>query len=204
MARWADFHPDLRVHVPGCPEPLLDQELARAAALFFRRSKLWTAWLEPIATAGSLTTYDLEVPEDAEVVALRKATLNGQVLPLGSYRLVSNNPERGRAGERALISADPQAVTLLHQVPSRSVLEVEAVLTVAEGAGGIPDALANAYREAIVAGARYRLHRIPGPLYQPEAAKAAGAEFEQALASDQASGWLGRVGQVPRTRVAWC
>jgi len=204
MARWADFHPDLLVHVPGCPEPLLDQELARAAALFFRRSKLWTAWLEPIATAGSLTTYDLEVPEDAEVVALRKATLNGQVLPLGSYRLVSNNPERAPGAERVLLSTEPAAVTLPSVQAPKSVLDIEAVLTVAPQAKGLPDALANAYREAIVAGARYRLHRIPGPLYQPEAAKAARAEFEQALASDQASGWLGRVGQVPRTRVAWC
>lgn len=204
MARWADFHPDLLVHVPGCPEPLLDQELARAAALFFRRSKLWTAWLEPIATAGSLTTYDLEVPEDAEVVALRKATLNGQVLPLGSYRLVSNNPERAQGAERVLLSTEPAAVTLLSVQAPKSVLDIEAVLTVAPQAEGLPDALANAYREGIVAGARYRLHRIPGLLYQPEAAKAARAEFEQALASDQASGWLGRVGQVPRTRVAWC
>jgi len=204
MARWADFHPDVLAHVAGCPEPLLNQELARAATAFFVRTKLWTAWLEPMATAGNLVSYALEPPEDAEIVALRKATLNGEVLPLASYRLVARNPERLRSGARALLGAEAATVTLLAVQPPKSTLEVEAVLTVAANAQGLPDPLAARFREAIVAGARARLHRIPGPLLQPEAARLAQAEFEHALDAEQARGWLGRIGQVPRARVAWC
>ena len=36
MATWSDLHPDVLPYVPGCPDPVLDQEIRQAAVEFFR------------------------------------------------------------------------------------------------------------------------------------------------------------------------
>ncbi|NCX62164.1 MAG: hypothetical protein EBW84_05460, partial [Betaproteobacteria bacterium] len=101
MAIWSDFHSDVAHHVPGCPNPLLDQALCRSAAAFFRRTKAWTVWLEPITMASSLQTYELEAPEDTDIVTIQKATLNSHELPVAAFRLLPKSPQSPTMRERA-------------------------------------------------------------------------------------------------------
>ncbi len=204
MAIWSDFHSDVAHHVPGCPNPLLDQALCRSAAAFFRRAKVWTVWLEPITMAGSLQTYELEPPEDTDIVTIQKATLNGHELPVAAFRLLSKNPQSQTMRERALISTDRSTVSVLLAQPAKTKLEIQAVITVSQEARGLPDLHATFYREPIVAGALFRLHRVPGPFYNAQAAKEALQAYEQAVAREQTQSFQGPLGQMPRAAVGWC
>jgi hypothetical protein len=204
VAIWSDFHSDVAHQVPGCPNPLLDQALCRSAADFFRRTKAWTVWLEPITMAGSLQTYELEAPEETDIVSLQKATLNGHELPLAAFRLLSKNPQCQTMRERALISTDRSTVSVLMAQPAKTKLEIQAVITVSQEAKGLPDFHATFYREPIVAGALHRLLRIPGPFYNAQAAKEAFQAYEEALAREQTQSFQGPLGQMPRAAVGWC
>jgi hypothetical protein len=204
VAIWSDFHSDVAHHVPGCPNPLLDQALCRSAAAFFRRAKVWTVWLEPITMAGSLQTYELEPPEDTDIVTIQKATLNGHELPVAAFRLLSKNPQSQTMRERALISTDRSTVSVLLAQPAKTKLEIQAVITVSQEARGLPDLHATFYREPIVAGALFRLHRVPGPFYNAQAAKEALQAYEQAVAREQTQSFQGPLGQMPRAAVGWC
>ena len=204
MAIWSDFHSDVAHHVPGCPNPLLDQALCRSAAAFFRRAKVWTVWLEPITMAGSLQTYELEPPEDTDIVTIQKATLNGHELPVAAFRLLTKNPQSQTMRERALISTDRSTVSVLVAQPSKTKLEIQVVITVSQDAKGLPDLHATFYREPIVAGALHRLLRVPGPFYNAQAAKEALQAYEEALAREQTQSFQGPLGQMPRAAVGWC
>ena len=204
MAIWSDFHSDVAHHVPGCPNPLLDQALCRSAAAFFRRTKAWTVWLEPITMAASLQTYELEAPEDTDIVTIQKATLNGHELPVAAFRLLSKNPQSQTMRERALISTDRSTVSVLLAQPAKTKLEIQVVITVSQDAKGLPDLHATFYREPIVAGALHRLLRVPGPFYNAQAAKEALQAYEEALAREQTQSFQGPLGQMPRAAVGWC
>ena len=204
MAIWSDFHSGVAHHVPGCPNPLLDQALCRSAAAFFRRAKVWTVWLEPITMASSLQTYELEAPEDTDIVSLQKATLNGHELPVAAFRLLTKNPQSQTMRERALISTDRSTVSVLMAQPAKTKLDIQAVITVSQEAKGLPDLHATFYREPIVAGALHRLLRVPGPFYDAQAAKEALQAFEQAVAREQTQSFQGPLGQMPRAAVGWC
>jgi len=204
MAIWSDFHSDVAHHVPGCPNPLLDQALCRSATDFFRRTKAWTVWLEPITMAGSLQTYELEPPEDTDIVSLQKATLNGHELPVAAFRLVTKNPQSQTMRERALISTDRSTVSVLMAQPAKTKLDIQAVITVSQEAKGLPDLHATFYREPLVASALHRLLRIPGPFYNAQAAKEAFQAYEEALAREQTQSFQGPLGQMPRAAVGWC
>ena len=204
MAIWSDFHSDVAHHVPGCPNPLLDQALCRSAAAFFRRAKVWTVWLEPITMAGSLQTYELEPPEDTDIVTIQKATLNGHELPVAAFRLLTKNPQSQTMRERALISTDRSTVSVLLAQPAKTKLEIQVVITVSQDAKGLPDLHATFYREPIVTGALHRLLRVPGPFYNAQAAKEALQAFEEAIGREQTQSFQGPLGQMPRAAVGWC
>ncbi len=204
MAIWSDFHSDVAHHVPGCPNPLLDQALCRSAADFFRRTKAWTVWLEPITMASSLQTYELEAPEDTDIVSLQKATLNGHELPVAAFRLLTKNPQSQTMRERALISTDRSTVSVLMAQPAKTKLDIQAVITVSQDARGLPDLHATFYREPIVTGALHRLLRVPGPFYNAQAAKEAFQAYEEAIGREQTQSFQGPLGQMPRAAVGWC
>jgi hypothetical protein len=204
VAIWSDFHSDVAHHVPGCPNPLLDQALCRSAADFFRRTKAWTVWLEPITMASSLQTYELEAPEDTDIVSLQKATLNGHELPVAAFRLLTKNPQSQTMRERALISTDRSTVSVLMAQPAKTKLDIQAVITVSQDARGLPDLHATFYREPIVTGALHRLLRVPGPFYNAQAAKEAFQAYEEAIGREQTQSFQGPLGQMPRAAVGWC
>jgi len=204
MAIWSDFHSDVALHVPACPNPLIDQALCRSAAEFFKRTKAWTVWLEPITMAASLQSYELEPPEDTAIISIQKATLNGHALPVAAFRLLGKNPQSQSLRERALISTDRSTVSVLQAQGAKTKLEIQAVITVSQDAKGLPDLHASFYREPIVAGALHRLWRVPGPFFNPQAAKDALQAFEQATAREQTQSFQGAPGQMPRAAVGWC
>ena len=72
MQAWSAFYPFIEHLVPGCPLPLIDQSLRRAAIDFCERSNVWQETLPPLAVTANVSTYVLDTPVNAEVVRVMK------------------------------------------------------------------------------------------------------------------------------------
>lgn len=205
MALWSALYPDLTMFVPGCPDPVLEQEVRKAAREFFRRTRAWTQWLDEIPLSDKLREYDVDLPTGAEVVILEKATLNGRPIEASGYRALSADPiEHEGTGGLAVVSADRLTLLLTQAAGKGDRLQVQASLMPTRTSTGIPDLLLSKHAEAIAEGAKHRLMRTPGPLHRPIEAEEARVLFEAAVASASVSAWRGNTNVTPRARPKWC
>lgn len=205
MATWSDLYPDVLMYVPGCPDPVLDQEIRNAAIEFFRRTRVWTEWLEPIYTAAGVREYDLDLPSGSEVVRIEQATRNGSPLELEGFRTVPSDLAQGAVpGPLALTTADRVTVWLSQAVNQADRVQVRASLAPTRAATGIGAALFAQYRQALAEGAKFRLMRVPGPLHKPREAEEARQLFEREIAVASVDGWRAHTNVTPRARPKWC
>jgi hypothetical protein len=204
VALWSAFYPDVLVYVPGCPDPTVDQALRDASIEFFRRTRAWMEWLEPIFTAGALREYELELPTGAEVVRIERATRNGQPLEVQGFRTLAADPARTAGGDLALVSADRVAVLLTQAVAPKERVQVQASLRPTATAAGLGDTLFGQHRQAIAEGAKHRLLRMPGPLHKPREAEEARLLFEAAVARAGVDSWRSHTNATPRAQPKWC
>lgn len=204
MAVWSDLHPDVLVFVPGCPEPFLNQELRRAAAEFFRDSKAWLEWLAPITVSGTQREYAIPLPTDSALVDLKQATVDGNPVGLLSFKAQEKNPATRENERPGIVTADRVEITLTRTFTPGASIELQACLMPSRSAETLPDALMQQYGEAIVAGARYRLMRTPGPLNNPQGAADALGEYQRHLGKFGFQAYQGNAPSVPRARPKWC
>ena len=204
MALWSAFHPDVLVYVPGCPDPTVEQALRDASIEFFRRTRAWMEWLEPIVTGGTLREYELELPTGAEVVRIERATRAGQPLEVQGFRTLTSDPARIAGGDLALVSGDRVSVVLTQAVAPRERVQVQASLMPTATATGLGDTLFGQHRQAIAEGAKHRLLRMPGPLHKPREAEEARLLFEAAVARAGVDAWRSHTNATPRARPKWC
>jgi hypothetical protein len=206
MATWSVWFPDVLVHVPGAPDPLVSQALNRAAREFFRRTRAWTEWLEPLATvAGEGREYDLELPPQTDVVRLERATVGGAPLAITAWRQLERDPAQHGEGDRALVSGDLLAFRLRGLFAAGEQLQVQVALMPKTTATGIPDALATRYLEPIAEGAKAQLlATASAPFHDPKAATVAQLAFERAVAQHGVDVFRGHSSHVPRAAVSWC
>lgn len=205
MATWSDLHPDVLMYVPGCPDPVLDQEIRNSAIEFFRRTRVWTEWLEPIYTSAGVREYDLDLPSGSEVVRIEQATRNGSPLELEGFRSLGADPAQGPVdGPLALTSADRVTVWLSQGVSSGDRVQLRVSLKPTRSATGIGDVLFSQHRQALAEGAKHRLMRVPGPLHKPREAEEARLLFEREIATASVAGWRSHTNVTPRARPKWC
>ena len=204
MAVWSDFHPHALVFVPGCPDPLLEQELRGAAIEFFRRTRAWVQWLAEITTLADDREYSIALPAGSEIVRIEQATADDRPIEVQIHRVQPADPATVQSSDYALASADRRTLTVLRDVAAGTRLRLQAALMPSLTAAGIPDDLFAQHMDAILAGARYRLKRMPGTLADDAGAKTALGEFERAIATVTLDAWRGHTNNVPRARPKWC
>ncbi len=205
MALWRELHPEVLPYVPGCPDPMLDQEIRSAAIEFFRRTRVWGEWLDPVYAASSLREYDLEVPTGSEVVRIEQATRNGALLEIEGFRSVPTDPaQRAVDGPLSITTSDRVTVWLSQGVATGDRVQMRVSLMPSRTSTGIADTLFGQYRDAMADGARHRLLRVPGPLHKPREAEEARLLFEAAIARTSADGWRGHTLVTPRAQPKWC
>ena len=206
MALWAAFYPDLLLHVPGASEPLMDQELARAATEFCQRTRVWRQWLTPGVTVLNTRTYALGLPAMADVVRLETARINGLPVPVASYRELGQNIALQALARPGVTTVDRRNFTLL-DVPAAAGLsiEIEASLKPSRDATGMPDELFNQYSDVIAQGAQSRLMMLPDQRFtNPDLAMLAAAKFDDMVGDAKVDAWRGHTATQPRSRVTWC
>lgn len=206
MAALSTLLPEILPYVPGCPDPMVEQELRSAARIFFTRTKAWVQWLDEEYLVANLREYDLSLPAGTEVVRVQRATVDGRpVEVVGWNSLPSDMAIHGAGGTPQLVSS-PDRLTLTIGAPgaSGSRLQVQAALMPSRSATAIPDHLLSQHADALIDGAKYRLLRVPGPLHKPQEAAEAMALFERAIAACSVDAWRGHTNATPRASPKWC
>jgi hypothetical protein len=151
---WAQFLPDVLVHVPGCPDPVAEHALLRAAQEFFETTRVWKLWLTDTLTVADQTEYFLFLEPKSELVRLERATLAGRTIVVRSEdELPADWMTSPQCVETGVHTPDQKALILLPAQAADQVLKVEASIKPANDATGIEDYLFDQYVKQIAAGA---------------------------------------------------
>ncbi|MBO9680953.1 MAG: hypothetical protein J7556_22230 [Acidovorax sp.] len=181
MRAWRDFFPEVLPFIAdGMPDPLLERHVLRVAQRFCERTRAWRATLEPIATLAGATNYEMELPQQAGLVRLEHALLDGVELSLGRA------DPRGQG--RFVSTSDRKTVDLGFTPIATQALVLTASLKPANGAQGLEDFLFDQYAEDIAAGAVARINSDP----------LARESFEQRCDAVAAQLWRGSAAVRPR------
>jgi hypothetical protein len=205
MKLWSAWYPDILLHVPGCANPSIDRELRRAAIEFFRRTRVWSSWLEAVTAFGGSIEYDIDIPIGSDVVRVEKATVDGQPFPVLSFRAADRDWTRHALPENGVLSLDRMTFRLGGALLADQVIQIQVTLAPSQTSVGIEDEFFNQHMDDICKGAKAGIMMIPGfPFSNPNAAMLYRSEFNQAIDSKTVDAWRGHTGTTPRARVKWC
>lgn len=161
-------------HVPGCPVPLIDQQLLSMSREFLRRSQAWRVDLDPISTVIGQTDYNITntsamTSAKGEVSAVISVTLSDRLLnPFLDYNIGYD----GAVLE--LVDAPVKVVANAIQIVVAAVPALDAT--------GIESHLYNLWGETIARGAVYRLMSVVGkPYFNADGAAYYRAEYGKGL-----------------------
>lgn len=212
MILWAAFLPDLRPHLPGCPQVMMEHELRRVAQDFFGRTRAWQVVTDPIAVPAGSPDVAIVLPDaDTELVRVENAWYDNRVVDvmtsdqLDDYTYTDWRSQEGTPS--ALLQTTPGSVRLYPSpIAAADIgLRLRVAVRPGESGTGIPDDLYVLYREAIAMGVKSRLMMYPAaPWANPDLSgvNAMGYQREVARATLHAQRSFGK-GRIP-SRPRWC
>ncbi|MBX3653197.1 MAG: hypothetical protein KF686_03365 [Ramlibacter sp.] len=154
MKTWDKFLKDVLPKVPGCPEPVAEHALLRAAQEFLDTTRLWKRWLDPVVTREGVMEYDLELEPSSELVRLERATLDGRPITcLAQDELPTDWQTYPNTVCDCVHTVNGRTLILLPPSAGDLSLSIEASLKPADGATGIEDELFARYLLPIAHGA---------------------------------------------------
>ena len=206
MATWDAWLPYVMVYAPSAPIPLVEQEVRRASHEFFRRTRAWVEWLEPVlSSATPLTEYAFTPPIGTDVVRIEQATIDGNQVPISSSREIAQDWERQAMDAVQLVSRDLKTFRLGGIGADGSVVRVQAALVPSIASDGIPDELFEKYVDDIAHGVRAKIAAIPEtPFYNPDLYMVERSAFEAAIAAKSVDAWRGLTKNTRRVRLNLC
>lgn len=197
MRTWDLFFPDLLPTVPGCPEPVAEHALRRAAQDFCALTFAWRVKLDPIETENGVDEYDLPLERNTELVRIEIARLAGRDIAVATQNDVNRN--------RAHVGCYDGKLVIVNPLPtSVQTLELTCTLKPGNAAIGTEDFLYDEYAAAIALGAAAALkaHRLK-TYSDPAQAQADRAEFEAKCARVKLKLWRGNARNTPRAEPCW-
>ena len=199
---WSAFVPYMAPYAPSCPNPLLEAEARRAAIRFFRRTRAWVEWLDPVLSKDGAVEYDLDVPTGADVVRVERATLGGNLISILSFRDAPKDWTRADLADQGLVSsANRKTFVLGNSVAAGQTLQVQVALAPSLSATSLPDDLFELHGLDIANGALSAILAVPGAeFYQPDLAMRKGALFEGAINVVSVDAWRGFTASTPRVK----
>lgn len=202
MRAWSDFYPDVLPFVMGCPEPVLEHHLRRAAQEFFSSCHVWTRWLANITTTTA-QDYPLNLEPLSELVKLQRATLAGRQVGITTPDALPADWQTYKQGIKdCIFTRDRKVISLITANPIGQLLRIEAVLKPSNAATGVQDEFYDQYADAIAMGAKARIKKMTGTTYyDPIEALALEASFKQAMATIGFAKFRGFSSSLPRARI---
>lgn len=152
MRAWRDFFPEVLPFIAdGIPDPMLERRVLRCAQRFCERTRAWRVTLEPISLLAGVTNYEMELPQQTELVRLEEgAQLDGS--PIDVWR-----PSAGGRG-RYVSTPDRKTVDLSWSPAAGQTLVLVATLKPSGGATGLEDFLFDQYADVIADGTVARIN----------------------------------------------
>lgn len=200
MILWQDFYSILLPWVPGCPSPVADQELRRAANEFYTRTRAWCVWLDPVTTLDNVREYDFNLPINTNLVRIEAANVGTTPITIASYRDRLTNPSTTPNATDEVYTGDAKTLILDSTYAAGQSISVFASLAPSRKATGIDEALFDRHAEAIVMGAKARLMLVPGTtFYNPQLATQAQSDFSTAIFDAHLADWRGTTAMQKRT-----
>ena len=199
MAPWSQFYQLVLPSTPGATDPLMDLELCNAAIEFFRRTRSWCVWLDPIVAQAGVREYSFVLPAMATVTRIESAMVNGDSIGIASYKDAGPLSVTDTTGQA--YGSSMGTLVLASYYPAGTQILVQASLTPSRTATGIDDSMFELYANDIAEGAKSRLMLIPGqPFSNEQKAGIAGTKFEDAVATRSTESWRGRSSVRKRVR----
>ena len=192
MTDWSQYLRDVLPYVPGCPEPVAEQSILRAAREFCTKARPWVVDLAGITILDGVTAYPLVFPAQAELVRLESAKA-------GSIDVAVTREQFAKC-RLAAYTLDGKTLTVKPGLTAGTVLVVNASLKPSNAATQSTDGLFDEFVEAIAAGAIAKLSSQPGkPYSNPGVAAQFAGEFDKAVGVTLTRLWRGRTAASPRT-----
>ena len=165
ISNYTDLYKKMITELPGCPKPLILQELQQSAADFCERTEAWKDNLNSFDLVADQTTYHLNAPYDATLQRILTVRIN-------TAEGVTNGTE-GALQDESLYRFDPAIESLVFtNAPSTvaisNALDIKAVLVPTVDAEGVAQWFLNRYRTGIVAGALASLAVQPDKIWSSQ------------------------------------
>lgn len=166
MKTWDAFFRDVMPMVRGCPEPMAEHALLRAAQRFLRQTRTWMVDLQPVQTIPGLIDYDIELETNSELVRLEGAMLDGRPIDVTVEEAVAPNYRALPTGmQECIFTVDQKTLIVLPARLEAHQLRVKASLTLSERALGVEDFIFDQHVRKIALGAVADLMQQPGMPY---------------------------------------
>lgn len=201
MKTWDQFLRDVLPDVPGCPEPVAEHAIMRAAQEFCAGAMVWTVWLDNVTTRADATEYDIELEPASDLAQLMRATLDGRDIDITTAASLPSDWKTNTAGiSTCLHTQDRKTMILLPAQAAGMILRVEAALKPADDAQGVEDHVFE-YVETIAMGAKARLMKqADKPYTNPTLALVHESDFKLAINRVGLKAMRGFSGAMPRGR----
>jgi hypothetical protein len=165
MKALSAFYSRILPHLPGCPEPVVDQMLLTSAIEFCEKSQVLRQNLDPFSTVADIGEYDLDSPS-AQLIISRVLGVTADGIPLVGD-MAESFPrylpvDSGIPSSFYVDRTDSQFVLRLLPTPDDVYRLVTTVaLRPAMTATQLEDDLYNRWVEPVVSGAIYRAMLLP-------------------------------------------
>lgn len=178
------FYPYILPEVMGCPNPVVDFAILNTCREVCSRTAAWCEWAASFVATGLTQRHSFVLPATSELVAVRRATVNGiDIDVLGSNKLPDDWENTGTSNPNPALIHISMTEYMLYPMPSAGdVVRIEMRLKPTLAAVSVGDALYDKYAETVAKGALYRLMSSSGKAYTNlPLAQLASAQFESGI-----------------------
>jgi len=184
------FLPKVIPYVRDCPEPVAKGALRDTLIEFCQRTHWLVDEQVTVTLLAATSVYNLDPPEDTDITSIAEVRVNDITLTPKSAdeleQMFTRDWRKATGRPRYYLRETPGELTIC-PTPAETVaggLTYKLVLMPAQDAALVDDELYFNWAEGIAAGARARLHEIPGFPFSDEAASAKfRARFEGVIAT---------------------
>lgn len=163
LKAWSEFLSDARLHLPDCPEPVIEHHLRKAAIELCARSKRLRVGLPAFSTEAETAAYVLDPGEGLGIVEIITASVDGDPIdPAIESEIASISGWQDETGTPDQYFMIDDATVRLWKTPDAAYsVKIAVAVKPSLDATGVETWFADRYRNSIVSGALALLMAIP-------------------------------------------